>query len=168
MPVNLDFSKLDLMDALDLAVLIEVEAMTRYQTFAKQLGYSGPGDASSMFGMMATSEGKHAADLSKRREALFGDAPLRVKRTDIFDVEAPEEGSPRWDMSPLKALQVALSSEEKAHDFYDQAIPYVTDESVRALFQELRDEETEHVEMVKEAMAKLPPGAAYDLEDADA
>ncbi len=54
-----------------------------------------------------------------------------MKLDDIFDVEAPEVGAPRWDMSPLKAYHVALSSERKAFAFYDQALRYVSQPDVR-------------------------------------
>jgi rubrerythrin len=36
---------------------------------------------------------------------------------------------------------------------------------VKTLFTELRDEETEHVEMLREAMAKLPPSASVETEN---
>lgn len=165
---RIDFSKLDLMDALDLAILIEAEALERYELFASQLGHTGPGDASSIFRAMAGHEAKHGDDLLKRRKELYGDKPLRVSQADIFDIEAPDPGSPRWNMSTLRALEVALSSEKKAFAFYDQAIQHVTDPGVKALFTELRDEETEHVRIVTRAMADLPPGSDVDLEDADA
>jgi rubrerythrin len=70
-------------------------------------------------------------------------------------------------MSPLKAFQVALASEQKAFWFYDEALKHVTDPAVRELFQELRDEETEHVRMIKDAIAALPPGSDVDLENED-
>jgi rubrerythrin len=70
-------------------------------------------------------------------------------------------------MSPLKAFQLALASEEKAYWFYDEAIKHVKDPTVRELFTELRDEETEHVRMVKDAIKALPPGSDVDLEDVD-
>ena len=41
---RIDFSKLTLMDALDLAHLIEVEAYQRYMLFAAQLGRRDVGD----------------------------------------------------------------------------------------------------------------------------
>ena len=84
-----------------------------------------------------------------------------------MDVAAPEFGAPRLNMSPLKALQLALDSEEKAYWFYDEALKHVTDPGVRELFEELRDEETEHVQMVKELIAALPPGSDVDPEDED-
>ena len=165
MSTRLDFATLDLMDALDLAILIEVEVYKRYKMFAAQLGHRYTGDAASVFASMAENEAKHGKELQERRKALFGDVPMRLSLDDLFDVEAPEMGAPRSNMSPLQAFEVALSSEQKAYDFYDQALPYVTNPEIRTLFTELRDEETEHVRMVQEAIANLPPGADRELEE---
>ena len=159
MSTRLDFATLDLMDALDLAVLIEAEAYDRYQLFAAQLGHRFAGDAASVFASMAENEAKHGKELAARRKALFGDAPMRVSRDDLFDVEAPDQGAPRSNMSTRQAFEVALAAEQKAHAFYDQALAYVTNPEIRDLFAELRDEETEHVRMVQEAIALLPPGS---------
>jgi rubrerythrin len=167
MAIRLDFSTLDLMDALDLAVLIEAEARERYKFFAEQIGRRDAADAASIFESMAGNEEKHGRQLGDRRRELFGDKPVRVSSIPIFDIEAPEFGAPRWNMSPLKAFQLALASEEKAYWFYDEAIKHVTDPSVRKLFAELRDEETEHVRLVKGAIEALPPGSDVDLEDDD-
>jgi len=164
MSTTIDFATLDLMDALDLAVLIEVEAYERYKMFAAQLGHRFKGDAASVFASMAENEAKHGKDLADQRKAMFADAPMRVSRDDIFDVEAPDVGAPRSNISTLQAFEVALSSEQKAFDFYDQALAHVSNPEIKALFTELRDEETEHVKMVEEAIAKLPPEAAIELE----
>ena len=167
MPVNLDFSTLDLMDALDLAIMIEIEALERYKVFAKQIGHRSSGDAASIFESMATNEEKHGRQLIQRRQELFGDGPPRISRSVIFDVEAPEFGAPRSNMSSLKAFQLALAAEEKAFWFYDEALKHVSDPAVRELFAELRDEETEHVRMVKAAIEALPPGSDVDFENQD-
>jgi rubrerythrin len=106
MSTKLDFSKLSLMDALDLATLIEVEAFKRYNLFVAQIGSST--DSGSFFQSMAANEKKHADELAERRQAQFGQEPARVKRNDIFDVMAPDVGSTRRNMSELKACQVAL------------------------------------------------------------
>ena len=170
MSTSLDLSKLSLMDALDLAHLIEVEAQERYQMFASQLGRTGGYDAGAFFASMAENEAKHGRELEERRKALFGDAPSRLTLDDLYDVEAPEMGAPRRGMSTLQAFELGLAAEQKAHDFYDMALPGITNDEVRELFTELRDEETEHVEMLREAMAKLPPSASveaeYDPDDA--
>lgn len=167
MPAKIDFSKLTLMDALDLATLIEVEAFKRYTQFAERLGSRSSDDAASVFQSMAENENKHGEQLAERRLALFGDARPNVKLADIFDVEAPDFGAPSQNMSPLKAYWVALSSEKKAFAFYDQAIRWVSQPDIKALFEELRAEEAEHVQMIEEIIAKLPPSAKVDLEDED-
>jgi rubrerythrin len=164
MSTRLDLSKLSLMDALDLAHLIELEAHQRYRMFAAQLGRHGGYDAGAFFATMADNEAKHGQELLARRKALFGDAPAQVTLDDLFDVEAPEMGAPRRGMSTLQAFKVGIAAEQKAYDFYDMALPGITDPEVRKLFTELRDEETEHVEMLQEAMAKLPPSASEKLE----
>jgi rubrerythrin len=167
MSTRLDLSKLSLMDALDLAAIIELEAFKRYTQFAEQLGIRDAGDAGSVFQSMAVNENKHCEQLAERRLALFGDKPPNVKPDDIFDVEAPDFGAPSRYMSPLKAYYVALSSEKKAFEFYDQALRHVNQPDVKTLFEELREEEAEHVSMLEAIIAKLPPSAAVDLEDED-
>lgn len=164
MPTRLDFAKLSLMDALDLATLIELEAYRRYKMFAAQLGHRGPGDPASVFASMAENEAKHGQQLADRRKALFGVTPAKVTLDDLFDVEAPEVGAPRSTMSTLQAFQGALSSEQKAYDFYQEALNHITDPEIRALFAELRDEETEHVRMVQETIGRLPPSASVEDE----
>ena len=167
MSTKLDYSKLSLMDALDLAALIEIEAYKRYTQFAERLGSRDSGDAGAVLESMAVNESKHGEQLAERRVALFGDKPPTVRLDDIFDVEAPDFGAPSMNMSPLKAYQVALSSEQKAFAFYARALRYVNQPDVKALFEELRDEEAEHVRMLEEIIAKLPPSATIDLEDED-
>jgi erythrin-vacuolar iron transport family protein len=167
MTTKLDISRLTLMDAIDLAALIEVEAFKRYTLFAEQLGIRDSGDAGAVFKSMAVNERKHGEQLAERRLALFGEKPPKVRLDDIFDVEAPDVGAPSSNMSPLKAYQVALSSEKKAFAFYDEALHYVKQPDIKALFEELRSEEAEHVRMIEEIIAKLPPSAAIHLEDED-
>jgi len=164
MSTRIDLSTLSLMDALDLAKLIEMEACHRYQMFASQLGRTGGYDAGTFFATMAENEAKHGQELEARRKALFGDAPARLTLDDLYDVEAPDMGAPRRGMSTVEAFEVGLAAEKKAYDFYDMALPGITDPDVQELFTELRDEETEHVEMLREAMTKLPASASAEVE----
>lgn len=161
MSTSLDLSKLSLMDALDLATLIEEEARQRYEMFASQL--SGH-DAGKFFASMAENEAKHGTEILERRMELFGKTPMNVKLDDLFDVEAPEMGAVHRGMSTIQAFELGLAAEKRAYDFYEMSLPGVTNPEVRELFAELRDEETEHVEMLKEAMAKLPASANIEFE----
>ena len=164
MATRLDLSRLSLMDALDLAKLIEMEANHRYLMFASQLGRGIGYDAGAFFAMMAENEAKHGRELTERRKALFGDTPARLTLDDLFDIEAPEMGAPRRGMSTLQAFEIGLAAEKKAHDFYDMALPGITDPEVRELFTELRDEEIQHMDMLREVMDKLPSTAGIELE----
>lgn len=162
MSTSLDLSKLSLMDALDFAILIEEEARQRYEMFASQLSGS---DAGTFFASMAVNEAKHGTEILERRMALFGKAPMKLKLHDLYDVEAPDMGALRRGMSTVQAFELGLAAEKKAYDFYDMALPGITDPEVTTLFTELRDEELEHVEMLKEAMAKLPASASIETEN---
>ena len=105
---------------------------------------------------MAKNEQKHGEELRVRRRALFGETPPRVKRSMLWDVEAPDYDQPRALMSARQAMEVALVSEAKAHEFFVGALPHVADAEVRTLFEELRDEEVVHQTLVREAMRALP------------
>ncbi len=161
----IDFSRLSLKDALDLAVLIEQEAEERYLEFADQMTAHHTPDAEKFFRFMAVNEEKHGSELAARRKQLFGDEPSAVARTMIFDVEAPDYDQARAFMSPRQALTTALRSEEKAYSYFDRALPSITNSDVRALFEELRGDEVHHIELVKAELAKLPPGEEPNPED---
>jgi len=162
----IDFAKLDLRDALDFAILMEEEAQERYQSFTRIVGGRYAGDASDVFKLMATYEAKHGQQLAARRSALFKDAPRRVKLEQLDDIEAPDRSAPRTFMSARDAMEVAIASEEKARDFFDQALKQVKDPEVRKLFTELRAEEDEHRRLLVDRRKKLPKGP--DLTEAEA
>jgi rubrerythrin len=88
-----------------------------------------------------------------------------MKRSMLWDVEAPDYDQPRAFMSARQAMRVALESETKAHEFFVLALPHLTDPEVKRLFQELRDEELLHQSVVREAMRSLPESAEADAAD---
>jgi rubrerythrin len=159
---------LSLKDALDLAISIEEEAQARYDEFARITGGRYAGDAADMFRQMAGYEARHGQNLTTRRRELFGNAPRTVTAEDLDDVEAPDRGAPRTFMSARQALEVALAAEEKARDFYTDALREVKDAQVRALFEDLLEEETNHVRLVDAWLRTLPPGPDVEEDEADA
>lgn len=163
----IDFRTLSLQDALDLAVSIEQEAKERYEEFSKITGGRYAGDAADMFRQMAGYEAKHLEDLSAQRKKLFGNAPRKITAEMIDDIEAPDRGKPRTFMSARQALEVALASERKAHDFFAQALKQVKDPKVKALFEELRLEEERHVKLVGKWLTKQPKGPDVEEDEAD-
>jgi rubrerythrin len=164
---TIDFSRLTLQDALDLAIRIEEEAQGRYEGFTKLVGGRYAGDASDMFRMMASYEARHRTELAERRAKLFGAAPVRISPDAVEDVEAPDVTAPRVFMSARQAMEVALASEEKAYGFFTAALEHVRDPGVRELFTELQGEELKHQRLVRAEIEKLPPGPDLEEEDAD-
>ena len=162
---GIDFTALSLKDALDLAILVEEEAQERYEEFAAQMDQHRTPEAARFFRFMAENEAKHGRELIARRVRRFGDASRAVTRELIFDVEAPDYDEARAFMSPRRAMAAALASEVKAHAFFVAALPAIQDADVKALFEELRDEEVQHQDLVKAELAKLPPESGLSDED---
>ena len=166
MPIKgLDFASLSLQDALDLAVLVEEEAKERYDDFADQMDKHRTPEAAKFFRYMSVNEEKHGTDLAARRTALFGQAPSKVTRAMLFDIEAPDFDAARAFMRPRQAMAAALASEVKAYEFFAAALPSIKDGEVKALFEELKGEELEHQALVKAEIAKLPPDSPLSDED---
>lgn len=165
MSTAIDFTNLTLKDALDFAILVEDEAEERYKEFTAQMEAHHTPEAAQFFRFMAGNERRHGEELRAQRSELFGDADSRVDRSMIFDVEAPQYDKARMFMSAKDSLLVALQSEVKAYEFFDQALEHIADASVRDLFQELRSEEIDHQNLVKRELAKLPPEPDFNPDD---
>jgi rubrerythrin len=164
---RVDFAKLTLRDALDLAILVEEEAQERYQKLSTMVGGRYAGDAGDVFRFMAENEERHAAELQARRNEMFKKAKRALSRDALDDVEAPDFTKVNVFMSARDAMEVAIEDEVKAYEFYDQALPHVKDPGVRELFRELRDEEKRHETLLRKKMKGMPSGPDIDAEFAD-
>jgi rubrerythrin len=158
MTVRLDFSTLSLRGALDLAITIEEEAQLRYVEFADRV--ADP-EAAAFFREMVENESKHRRQLEARRHVLFRHEPARFE-TSLLDreVEAPDRADVPRSISAREAMEVALRAEVRAFDFYDGALPYVSDPDVKVFFAELREEEREHQTMLRAKLARLDARSA--------
>ena len=152
MPLQLDFSRLTLRSALDLAITIEEEAQLRYQEFAAQV--DDP-EAVAFFREMVVNEDKHRRQLEARRHVLFRHEPPRIETSLMDDVEAPDRSEVPPAISAREAMEVALRAEIRAFEFYDKALPHIANADVRAFFQELREEEAEHQALLRQKIARL-------------
>lgn len=164
---RVDFARLSLQDALDLAILVEKEAEERYEKLSGMVGGRYAGDAGDVFRNMAKNEAKHCAELEARRQKLFGNARRKISLDALDSVEAPDWTKVHVFMSARQAMEVALEDEEKAHDFYEQASAHVKDRAVRKLFEDLSVEERRHAATLRKKMKDLPAGPDVDTEVAD-
>ena len=102
MSTRLDYSKLSLMDALDLATLIEVEAQKRYTQFAERLGSRDSDDAGAVFASMAVNESqarraaRRAPARAVRRGTAEGQARRHLRRGGPRFRRAQHGTCPRW------------------------------------------------------------------------
>ena len=163
--LGIDFTRITLRDALDLALYVEEEARDRYEEFADQLAMHHTPEAAEYFRKMSRVEEKHRAHLQARRRSLFGDTPPAVGRTMIFDVEAPEYDEARTFMTVRQALEVALRCEVKAYSFFVSALKVVRDPQIRTLFEELCRDEVQHQELVLAELKRAAPDAPGNPDD---
>ena len=163
--MSINFDGLSLRDTLDLAIYVEEEAKDRYEDFAQQMDAHHTPEVAEFFRFMAANEVKHAEKLSKQRSSLFGDEARTADTSNLFDIEAPEFDTARAFMSIRAALNVALESEVKAYEFYNDALPEISDPEVKELFVALREEEARHQELIKETRAKVPKDDGFDPDD---
>jgi rubrerythrin len=162
---TLDLAGLDLRDALDLAILVEEEARDRYEELAAQMENQHTSEAAAFFHAMVKNEAKHGEELAVRRQSLFGDAPRRVDRSLLWDVEAPAYESVRAFMTLREALTVALEAEVKAFHFFSEALKLPIAGPVKELFEELKQEEVLHQELVNKQLSRLAPDSGLSPED---
>lgn len=163
----IDFRSLGLMDALDLASLIEDQAKDRYTDLAEQMELDHNLEAASFFRFMRDMESRHQHDLSDTRARRFGSAPRRITRDMLVDVEGPDQDSAWFGMSARAAMEVARASEQKACEFFSDALRLVIDEDVRELFEELREEEYQHQQLLEAELENQPFDPAFGFEAVD-
>lgn len=162
---TIDLKSLDLRDALDLASLIEDEAKERYVELAEQMEMHHDAEVAKFFHFMAKNEARHGDELAKRRKRLFPNLPPRVDRSMLWDVEAPGYETVRAFMSLKEALEVALAAEIKAFNYFSEVLKTIPPGEVKTLFEELKQEEIHHQDLVKKEMAKLGPEEKFSTED---
>lgn len=165
---GIDFAKLSLRDALDLAILVEEEARDRYLELAEQMRQFRTRDAAELFDKMARREEMHRGELLRRRRAeAFGEEPSAMSSSMLYDVEAPEYDEARAFMTRRAALLVALKAETKAYEFFSFLVDRVQDEASRQLFAELAREERRHQALVRAELDRQPAGNQVEDDEAD-
>jgi rubrerythrin len=151
----IDFAEIDLRGAFDFAIMIEEDALARYDELSRRVG-NDPGGAGDVFRMMVANEAKHRDQLVARRDALPRALTPRVQVSILGDgVERPLLADDDLPRSARDAFKAALAAERRSYDFYRRLIPHVADPEARAFFQALMQEEAEHGDLLARKIAKL-------------
>jgi rubrerythrin len=154
MALEVDFSRMDGQDALDIAIVIEDEAQLAYEHLADWVAGDGNTEAAEFFKRMAVREKRHKEEITARRTELFGDVPARHDENAPWEAEVPDYESLGREVSLEEAFNVAMSAETQAHDFYAEALEYIEDPQMSELFDWLRKAEIEHQRMLGEEMKR--------------
>jgi rubrerythrin len=149
MALQVDFSRLDQQDVLDLAIQVEQEAEDNYLQLADWVGRDGNREASEFFVRMAKLEAGHRRQLADRRQELFGDAPARHSAKAAWEVEQPDWAAIGRTVGLAQAFELGMEAERRAGEYYSEAVSYASDPAVIELFRALAKAEEEHLRMLR-------------------
>ncbi|MBT8103977.1 MAG: ferritin family protein [Gammaproteobacteria bacterium] len=141
------------------ALVIELEAKHRYSELANMMAEIGNRKVSRIFSKMSSIEAKHARDIE---EQIKGQKlPILTPSEYTWQgPEAPENTDSNrlfHLMTPCQALELALSNEKRAYEFYNDVVDDSTDERVREVAADFAVEEEQHVAWVEEWLAEEQP-----------
>ncbi len=154
MGLDMDFSKLQPHDVLDLAIFSEEEAQEQYERFAAAMEASRTSDAAEFFRAMAAREKRHRDQIAERRKALYATAKPTLANRAVWGVEAAHDASAETSLSLAAAFKIALDSEHRAYEYYTAALQQPLDGTVTSLFEGLRRAELEHMRLLELEQAR--------------
>jgi len=154
MGLDMDFSKLQPHDVLDLAIFAEEEAQEEYEHLATIMQSGRNREVAEFFRTMAGREKLHRDQVAERRQALYATAKPNLANRAVWGVEAAYEAKADASLSLPAAFKIALDSEKRAHDYYAAALEQPLDATVSRLFENLRKAEIEHMQLLRTEQAR--------------
>jgi len=140
------------------ALAIEREAADRYREFEAYFASRGEAVLAAICGMLARMEAEHYAKLARAAEGL---ALPEADPAYGWSAEAPPESAPRKDFYRIttaeQLLEIALEGELRAQRFFAWVATSAEHEAVRAMAQEMAQEESRHIRWVSQALAYRNP-----------
>ena len=159
----------NLNDLLAVAWQIESDAVDRYNLLADQMETHHNPELTRIFRDLARAEGIHGDEI--RRLAGNFDVVSHARQMARFGrTESPEEAeldASHYLMTPWHALQLSLAGEKRALAYFAEIVEKATDPKVKALAEELVEEEAEHVNLVNRLLRRYPRPADSWADDPD-
>ncbi len=146
---------------------MEVESAERYAELADLLAAHHNREVAELFAKLARIEGKHRDQIAARM------GWTRAPDAKVFRWETPEGpettdyGDLHYLMQPWHALKLAEHNERRAVEFFERFAAARLSADVRAAALEMAEEEREHVRLIGEWLAKVPPPEPGWDEDMD-
>jgi rubrerythrin len=149
------------------AYALEVEAAQRYEELADLMTAHNNREVAELFAKLARIEGKHRDQIAARMNwTTAPDAPVPRWETP----EGPETtdfGELHYLMLPWHALKLAEHNERRAVEFFERFAAARVPAAVRAAAREMAEDEREHVRLIGEWLATVPPPEPHWDEDMD-
>lgn len=150
-------------DLMAQAYAFEREAVERYSELADVLATHNNAEVAALFRRLASQEALHATEIL--RTMGWTKAPAPPSWTDVPETPSLEQA--HYLMHPWHALQIALEAEQRAHDFYGSLAVRAGAGDVQQAAQQLQQDESEHIALLKNWLERVPmPPANWD-EDPD-
>jgi rubrerythrin len=144
-------------DLIGIALALEREAVRRYRQLASLMDERGAVETAATFRALMEEERCHVEAVASVSAVLTGDVP----DTEPFVWRLPPEIAASWDelagrtdLTPYRALSLAVLNEERAFAFYSYIVSAATDPSVRKQAQALALEELGHAAKLRHQRRK--------------
>jgi len=160
-----EFSSLSPRETLHLAACVEQRNADLYRQFGELFEmFEDPEswEIASTFWDMAEEEERHGKVLEKRYRDRYGSEPCEITEDDVDDkLEVPKISSgeifaiARAQVSAVprnRALQIALIAEQAAMKFYSRLLQATNEPELRELYQELANDENDHIRSLRRRM----------------
>lgn len=140
------------------ALTLETEAANGYEEIGDAMEVHNNPETAELFHRFAKYCNKHSEEV---RNLAAGKTLPQIAPWDFVwqDQEAPEAPSAtnaHYKMTPIQALELAMSAERQAHAFYSSVAESAANDEVRKLATEFAEEEAEHVRTLTEWMKAHP------------
>ena len=136
---------------------LEVEAADRYAELADLMAAHNNREVAELFAKLARIEGKHRDQIAARMGwTVAPDAPV-VRWETPEGPETTDYGELHYLMQPWHALKLAEHNERRAVEFFERFAAARVPAEVRAAAREMAEDEREHVRLIAEWLAKVPP-----------
>jgi len=151
------------------ALVMEREAVARYTELAEMMETHNNLEVAALFRKMAEYEGHHVAQI--QADMGWADDSIAARQAGAWAGPESPESVPvdemHYLMHPWHALQLALAAEQRAVAFFENLASRATTDTVRRAAEEMRDEEIEHVELVRSWLEKVPQPEESWADDPD-
>ncbi len=149
--------KIDSLDEfLNFALLVEDDAAVHYEQLADAMKKHGNAEVAELFAKLAGYSRLHYEEA--RQRMVSHAVPVKVPALSLWPDNVTPERTALWagdaHLSRLDALKVALQGERRGYEFYYAVANTNSDAAICAVAKEFVKEEAEHVEALKQWIAR--------------